>query len=62
MNKMPTNVTNYLILKQNNTASLVKQVEEYIDLGWEPLGGVAAVYDSRLDIIDIIQAMIKKTQ
>lgn len=63
VNKMPTNVTNYIVLRDNSSlSSLSRQVEDFIEHGWEPQGGVAVMYDSRTDTTYVYQAMIKKIQ
>ena len=47
----------YKILSQGSRVALVNEVEEYIEQGWEPLGGVSVVgYQG----VQYFQAMIKR--
>jgi len=57
--------TEYIILESFNSVELVKKVNEYIKMGWEPIGGVSlGVYenDEAYDNCIYAQAMYKRNQ
>jgi hypothetical protein len=63
VNDMPTKIKEYMVVRTpDGTANLEFLVQKYIDLGWEPQGGVTAIYNSRLDFTVLMQAMIKRSE
>ena len=62
MNSM-TKIQEYMVVRTpDGTANLVRLVQEYIDLGWEPQGGVSSFYNSSLDFTVLMQAIVKRAE
>ena len=50
----------YLIAKEQTSQLLANTVQELIDKGWKPQGGITTLYNQKTDQLMIYQAMIKE--
>lgn len=50
----------YQVIFVANSKHLKEKVNDFIEKGWKPLGGVSMTYDPEDDTICFAQAMIKE--
>ena len=53
------NITDYMIIEDNNINRLVATVKTQINYGWQPLGGMTAYYDGVNEDCYYTQTMVK---
>lgn len=54
--------TEYRVIVKDGSYDLNVDVNEFLEKGWECLGGVSIAYDDGMKVLTYAQAIIKKTQ
>lgn len=52
-------ITNYILIELYNIKSLQDNVNNFLELGYQPLGGVSLVWDSKQGSVLYAQAIVK---